>query len=364
MISLREFIDGYEAARRATEPAAPAGQAVKLRSNDQGENAHVSACQAVLRSISEEGQRAIPALASELQTRMSGVAARLAGKHSSDAVAASASEAVHVLRWWADAAVKLQHDGEQEIREIIEGVTRTASAISNREDNYGREMSALTGKLQKVAVMTDLASVRRSVVESTAALKACVERMAEESRACVRQLTAEVEQYRTKLEESERLAAIDPVTQLANRLYFERHLNARTRGMSEFTLMLIDLNHFKEINDSHGHVVGDEVLRNFAAELRSQFTALDLVSRWGGDEFAVIIAGDEKEARLRADRVRRWAMGEYRVNGATENVKVQVTASIGYAQWDGVEPGLQLITRADERLYREKAARALAGSTN
>ena len=124
---------------------------------------------------------------------------------------------------------------------------------------------------------------------------------------------------------------------------------------------MIDLNGFKAINDKHGHLVGDDLLRQFANELRAQFSSSDIVARWGGDEFTVLIAGDLDQARERAERIRRWALGEYRI-GACEkkedkDIRTTLTASIGTVEWDGSEAGCHLLARADALVYRTKKVR-------
>jgi diguanylate cyclase (GGDEF)-like protein len=192
-------------------------------------------------------------------------------------------------------------------------------------------------------------------VESAAALKTCVEQMAEESRASVRELSKEVNQYRNRLRESERISMLDPLTNLANRRAFEGQLQARIEGRAVFSLLMIDLNEFKSVNDRYGHMAGDDLLRQFAAELSGQFSGDDLVGRWGGDEFVVLTACDLKEARARAERIRHWAMGEYKIKAGTGAVvKVPLQGSIGVAQWNGKEDGAKLLARADAGSYDAK----------
>ncbi len=159
------------------------------------------------------------------------------------------------------------------------------------------------------------------------------------------------------MEASERAAALDPLTHLANRRAFELHLESKIAADIRFCLILIDLNDFKSVNDNYGHLVGDELLLQFAGELRGQFAAADTVARWGGDEFAVIVAGNLADAESRADRIRRWVLGEYKVPHGAESLKITVQASLGIAEWDGREGIPQLIARADKELYLSKETR-------
>jgi diguanylate cyclase (GGDEF)-like protein len=121
-----------------------------------------------------------------------------------------------------------------------------------------------------------------------------------------------------------------------------------------FCLIMIDLNDFKDVNDRFGHLAGDHLLKQLAVELRAQFTPPDMVGRWGGDEFVAIAAGLLKDGEERAERIRKWALGEYKVSGGESLVKIGVGASIGVVQWDGAETGLDLLARADQRVYANK----------
>jgi diguanylate cyclase (GGDEF)-like protein/PAS domain S-box-containing protein len=120
----------------------------------------------------------------------------------------------------------------------------------------------------------------------------------------------EVVETRAQLEELERMALLDPLTGIGNRRYFEMNLHARLdeqrRYSTPFGLLLIDLDHFKTVNDSHGHEAGDSVLKMVAQTLAYSCRKSDLACRWGGEEFALILgnmeAGGLREA---VERVRK-----------------------------------------------------------
>jgi diguanylate cyclase (GGDEF)-like protein len=202
--------------------------------------------------------------------------------------------------------------------------------------------------------------IRRSILESVSALTVGVERIAEEGRRSLLRLSAEVEDYRSRLVKSERLSSLDPLTGLANRRCFEDQLDVRIRAGKCFCLILIDLDNFKDVNDRLGHLAGDEVLKHFAGKLRVQFPSVDLVARWGGDEFAVIISSSQKDAQARVYGMRRSALGECRINVVRQLVTVMVDASMGVVEWDGVENGTEMLARADRCMYLGKgSARAV-----
>lgn len=135
-------------------------------------------------------------------------------------------------------------------------------------------------------------------------------------------------------EQSYRLAATDPLTGLYNRRYAEAYLGDLMMRVSEtqndFALMILDLDHFKAVNDRFGHATGDRVLCDVADRLRNNLRACDLVCRFGGEEFLVILPdADQRQAAITAERLRMAIEGTSVC--ASSNVDVPVTASIGVA---------------------------------
>jgi len=147
--------------------------------------------------------------------------------------------------------------------------------------------------------------------------------------------------------EMERLSGVDPLTGAANRRAWEEALSRETsrslRDGTPLSLLMIDLDHFKQYNDQHGHMAGDNLLRASTAAWRGRLRPEDLLCRWGGEEFAVLLPTCTAQGALAVADDLRLRMPE------------DVTCSIGVAQWDRHEPHLNLIARADANLYRAKA---------
>lgn len=154
------------------------------------------------------------------------------------------------------------------------------------------------------------------------------------------------------------LAVTDDLTGLYNRRYFDRHLalllQKAQQQQRDLSLMLIDLDFFKSVNDTHGHDAGDAVLREFADRLRRNIRGVDLACRFGGEEFVVLMPDtDLRQAEGVAERV-RTAVAERRfdVSGKTP---LPLTVSVGLARHEGEHDGPdQLLKRADVALYRAK----------
>ncbi|PZW67532.1 diguanylate cyclase (GGDEF)-like protein [Pseudomonas sp. URMO17WK12:I1] len=154
------------------------------------------------------------------------------------------------------------------------------------------------------------------------------------------------------------LAITDSLTALPNRRGFELHvdqaLHEAQRDNSPLCAVMLDLDDFKQINDRHGHLAGDEVLRRFAEQLRATLRQSDILCRWGGEEFILLLKNTERGAALElAEKLRRrCAEQRYPVGGE----HLQVTVSLGLSQWQPGETLHDLLGRTDRALYRAKQA--------
>ncbi|MFP3714264.1 diguanylate cyclase [Puerhibacterium sp. TATVAM-FAB25] len=160
-----------------------------------------------------------------------------------------------------------------------------------------------------------------------------------------------------------REAMSDAVTGVANRRSLERrlvHEVGRVRaGHGPLAVLLIDLDRFKDVNDSLGHLAGDTVLSAVAARLRRAVRPSDLVARLGGDEFVVLCPGaDEETAQAVADRVTATVTGDLAVAGH----RVRPSVSVGIAVTRGEETADALLARADATMYRAKREARAAGT--
>ncbi|MDT8878889.1 GGDEF domain-containing protein [Halomonas saccharevitans] len=159
-------------------------------------------------------------------------------------------------------------------------------------------------------------------------------------------------------DELRHLSQTDMLTGLFNRRRLqevaEQEFTRRQRHPSPLSLMLLDLDHFKHINDAFGHPVGDEVLSSFAEILRHQVRRLDTVARMGGEEFAVLLPDtDGQDARQLAERVREATRA---MPLPTEAGDYRLTVSIGVTEARQGDSFEHLYTRADRRLYAAKEA--------
>lgn len=169
-------------------------------------------------------------------------------------------------------------------------------------------------------------------------------------------LRAMTETLSARSETLEQAALTDGLTGMQNRRYFDdalrEYLMEFRRIEKPIGLMILDLDHFKQVNDTHGHDVGDEALRAVAGCLRDMTRYHDVVARLGGEEFAVVAPNMTEEQLFKlAERIRKTIAAQVVTAG---NVRLRVTTSIGLAVWDGKETGEDFYRRADKQLYQAK----------
>lgn len=159
------------------------------------------------------------------------------------------------------------------------------------------------------------------------------------------------ERLRADLDRSLEMAVTDPLTGLRNRRYVRRHLEGVLRN-SGAAVLLMDVDRFKLVNDSHGHAAGDVVLREVAERVRGHLRAADVVARYGGEEFLVVMSGAATEdGMLVAERLRAAIAN---VPMVAEDITMNITMSIGVAAGGIGAQADDIVSAADAALYRAK----------
>lgn len=158
-------------------------------------------------------------------------------------------------------------------------------------------------------------------------------------------------------EEIYRLTTIDGLTQVHNQRYFletlAREIGRAQRYRRDLSLILFDIDHFKEINDGSGHLAGDRVLKQLAQAIRPNIRREDILSRYGGDEFAIILPEIDWDNAIKfAEKLRALVEGSH---FSFEGTRIPVTISIGIASLTpDLEDAAEFVKRADQSLYEAK----------
>ena len=162
------------------------------------------------------------------------------------------------------------------------------------------------------------------------------------------------EKEKVHLKALEKLSVTDQLTGLSNRRYFDDHLaierKRAKRDNKTLSLIMIDIDHFKRVNDAHGHQMGDSVLKEFSDLLQQNVRATDMISRWGGEEFIVLLPSTSTEEAILVAKKIQSAVNSYCFSGAGK-----LTASFGVSTVDpNSGSNRESVNKADQALYQAK----------
>jgi len=164
------------------------------------------------------------------------------------------------------------------------------------------------------------------------------------------ELNAVFKDFNEAYQNLENIANQDKLTQLYNRVYMDKKIEELTKQKQPFGVIIIDIDHFKHINDSYGHITGDYVLKTFANIIKTNISHIDILGRWGGEEFLLLVpeCDDIYTLKLKAEKIRI----------SVENYKFKevkhITASFGCSIYHPNSNFSETLTQADEALYKAK----------
>ena len=235
-----------------------------------------------------------------------------------------------------------------QVMALIDGAARSAS----RRDAH---LEDVTSKLGKTEDREAVRGIIESLVQTASDIKR--DNLALEARLISSK--QEITQLQINLEAVRNESMTDPLTTLANRKFFDealaRSLSDAAATTEPLSLMLTDIDHFKQFNDTHGHLTGDQVLRLVAMSVKHNVKGQDIAARYGGEEFAIVLPRTSlREANAVADQIRRAVMSKELMKRSTGEHLGRVTVSIGVATHRRGDSVNSLIERADCCLYAAK----------
>jgi diguanylate cyclase len=357
MISLKKYLDGTDdlAAVPDRAPALSKAEARELLPLS------IAAYRSALMEMGNCSQSACPGLGEGLKMSLGEIEERLSAALSIETVAASEKEVREQLQDWGQRTARHYREKTDEVKEILLAMAHTAEAVGERDQRCSQQITVVTTRLKAIANLEDLTQIRASIEESAMELKTSIDRITAEGKAAIEHLQAEVSTYQTKLEEAEQIAWRDALTGVRSRLCAEGQIERSIQAGTTFCVAIVDIDGFKQVNDEYGHVAGDELLKQFATELQSACRSTDVIGRWGGDEFIILLPGSMTEAQAQSDRLREWVCGSYTLKvksgkSESESKKLRIDASIGLAEYQPGDTLKELIERADAEMYQHKAS--------
>ena len=251
-------------------------------------------------------------------------------------------------------------DREREWTELV-GILQEAARLSlGHSADFNAQVLASSERVETIAQLEDIRDLRRRLGDEVTGLRRAVAEKQKREDEQFRALNKRVESLQVRLAELEVEVALDPLTKIANRGSFDRALvqmvAAARRKDTPLGLAMIDVDHFKQINDTHGHQVGDRVLLCLTQKLTNAVRTGDLVARYGGEEFAILLPGTtatEVEQRLRT-LLAEIAAATFAYQSLGEEQYIRFTVSCGVTHLQPSDSESDLVARADDALYEAK----------
>jgi diguanylate cyclase len=239
---------------------------------------------------------------------------------------------------------------------VLATLLNATDQLTTDVSQYNTDLRGVGQKLDDLHVDGELAVFQQALLKQVSSVLES-NRKLEDDLQCTR---VRVEEQAQEIDRARQEARTDPLSGVGNRAAFDERLQYRLamyrRQRVPFVLVLCDIDHFKWINDGHGHQAGDLVVQGFGGLLKSCLREEDFAARYGGDEFAILLANVDllHGARI-VERLRNLVSGRNFDKGASTE-RLAVTLSIGMAaSWEGATPE-EIVRRTDLALYRAKEA--------
>jgi diguanylate cyclase len=215
-------------------------------------------------------------------------------------------------------------------------------------------------RFSRLTEIQDIRELKKKISHEVMQLNRVVEEKQKQDEATYARLSKRVELLQASLMKTQKEAELDPLTRLANRGCFDSTIQEWTEmvnaGGKPFVLAMIDIDDFKRINDSHGHPVGDRVLMGAAQWFSKSARATDVVARFGGEEFAMLLGGatlDGAERRMK-EMLQKISSCSYDYMRDGKITVVHFTVSCGMSECSAGDTTEDVIRRADDALYEAK----------
>ena len=243
----------------------------------------------------------------------------------------------------------------QRLSDLAGELTLEVSSFCGETARYGTSLKDVRAHVDAGPTAERLTAITRGMLDETGRMQAHVDQVEAHLRASM----AEIEGLRRDLQAAWSEARTDGLTGLANRRHFDQALRATAAQAIEHgapaCVVIADIDHFKQFNDTHGHAFGDQVLKLVAGLLRHNVKGQDLVARYGGEEFALILPATRlADAFALVDRLRDLvSCRQIKLKDRAQSLG-RVTMSLGVAQFHPGEPCAEWVARADAALYQAK----------
>ena len=249
---------------------------------------------------------------------------------------------------------------EKELWDII-GLQRTAiTTLGTENRDYNRKMYEQSKQIEATTMLDDIKIMKKNLKKEVASIQATVRKKEERDRQQMDALSKQVSRLNVELKEVKTKAMTDGLTKAYNREAFDSYIrkivDRNTIKPSPFSLLMLDIDDFKKINDTYGHQIGDRVLVALVKKCTEFIRDEDFLARYGGEEFVIVLPGASlRNALKKAQRLRKAIAGtHYTIDKEKGGKGLSITVSIGASSFSKKDSVSTVIDRSDQALYQAK----------
>jgi len=243
-----------------------------------------------------------------------------------------------------------------EMRQLLREVGASLLNAGQDAERLGSHLDGTVTQIERSSSVDEIRALLRTAIAETRAMRESTSALKSHFDA----KTREIQTLQQELDRARKRALTDTLTGLANREALYGALESAIRDAEEqdtlLCLLMIDIDHFKRVNDTHGHLVGDRVIRFVASTLKRLVKGKDTAARFGGEEFALVLPDTPSSGAMAlAENIRRAIADARLVRSDTREPLSQITVSIGMGSYRRGEEVNALLDRADQALYAAKS---------
>ena len=249
---------------------------------------------------------------------------------------------------------------EKELWDII-GLQRTAiTTLGTENRDYNRKVYEQSKQIEATTMLDDIKIMKKNLKKEVASIQATVRKKEERDRQQMDALSKQVSRLNVELKEVKTKAMTDGLTKAYNREAFDSYIrkivDRNTIKPSPFSLLMLDIDDFKKINDTYGHQIGDRVLVALVKKCTEFIRDEDFLARYGGEEFVIVLPGASlRNALKKAQRLRKAIAGTHYTTDKEKGGKgLSITVSIGASSFRKSDSVSTVIDRSDQALYQAK----------
>jgi diguanylate cyclase len=251
-------------------------------------------------------------------------------------------------------------DRENEFRHIITLLSSGLHTVSKENQSFNAKIAEGSARLEKIIYLDDLRKVKTELQREVSHIKQWVQDKQFQDAGRIEMLSRELERLKVDFQKAQHASQTDGLTGVFNRAAFDQYLANRierqTVAPAVFSLLMIDIDDFKHINDTYGHPVGDRVILAVAQLCKGMIRQDDFLARYGGEEFALILPLAPLRHALKKGRTlcKTIAAARYAIDAQRPQTSLAFTVSIGVSTVRAGDSAATLVTRADMALYEAK----------